>query len=67
MGYLHQLNNYDHEKVSQIVFDAAMFEEAFFVYKKAHMNKEAICVLIENICDFERAQEFADRIEVIFL
>lgn len=39
-----------------------LYEEALTIYKKLEMNIEAINVLINNLNDLERAEDFAEKI-----
>ncbi len=40
----------------------SLYEEALTIYKKLEMNIEAIHVLINNLNDLERAEDFAEKI-----
>lgn len=63
MGFVQQLDNYEAGEVASICHKKGLFEEAFYVYKKHDMYKEAIDVLMYNIQDLLRAQEYADRVD----
>ena len=62
MGYVHKLENYDGQDIAKIAVSSELFEEAFEIYKKAKLNANAIRVLIENIQDVARSQQFAESI-----
>lgn len=62
MDYLKRLNNYDVTKIATICLDPEnkLYEEAFYVYKKAKQWTDAAKVLIEYVGDLPRASEFAE-------
>lgn len=63
VDYITRLDNYDAPELAKIALDQyGLAEEAFMIYKKAGMNEDAVDVLIHNLVNIERAQEFADRI-----
>lgn len=62
MDYLNRLDNYSGAEIARVAVSEqyAMYEEAFFIYKKFKMGPEAISVLVDNIKSIERAVEFAE-------
>ncbi|KAI9890023.1 MAG: hypothetical protein M1814_004539 [Vezdaea aestivalis] len=64
MDYIHQLSNYNAEDIAGICVEAGLHEEAFEVYKKTDSHAEAANVLIEHVVSIDRAQEYAERVEV---
>lgn len=64
MDYIHQLNEYTAEDIATSCIEVGLFEEAFEVYKKIGDNANAVNVLIEHIVSIDRAQEYAERVEL---
>lgn len=64
MDYINRLDNYDAPQIAEIALGEQyhLYEEAFVIYKKYNYNVEAINVLLDNIEDFSRASEFADKV-----
>lgn len=63
MEYVRRLDNYDGPAVAPSCISAGLFEEAYTVYYKFEKFDDALDVLLEHIKDFDRAQEFAIRME----
>ena len=65
MDYINRLDNYDGPEIAKVALkdEYKLYEEAFTVYKKIKMNKDAINVLLENLDDIDRASDFADKIQ----
>jgi clathrin heavy chain len=59
MDYIKKLENFDGPPIAGIAIDAGLFEEAFFIYKKFDQKVEAITVLLTNLEDLTRGQDFA--------
>lgn len=64
MDYIHQLNEYTAEEVADICIEVGLHEEAFEVYKKMNDHGKAVNVLVEHIVSIDRAQEYAERVEL---
>ncbi|KAI9851696.1 MAG: hypothetical protein M1838_003034 [Thelocarpon superellum] len=64
MDYIHQLSNYNAPDIANICIEVGLFEEALEVYKKTDSHPEAVGVLIEHIVSIDRAQEYAERVEL---
>jgi len=66
MEYLKRLDNYDVDKIASVCKTPphTLYEEAFFVYKKAKKHTSAVEVLLQNINDFNRAVEYANYAEL---
>lgn len=60
-GYIDRLDNYDGPDIAKIAVSDQyqLYEEGFLIYKKFKKGAEAIQVLLDNIGDMERANEFA--------
>eukprot|EP00184_Porphyridium_aerugineum_P006141 CAMPEP_0184699800 /NCGR_PEP_ID=MMETSP0313-20130426/5924_1 /TAXON_ID=2792 /ORGANISM="Porphyridium aerugineum, Strain SAG 1380-2" /LENGTH=1782 /DNA_ID=CAMNT_0027158925 /DNA_START=278 /DNA_END=5626 /DNA_ORIENTATION=+ len=59
MEYIRRLDNYDAGDIAQLCVTAGMNEEAFTIYLRFEKYEEAIGVLLDQIKDFNRAEEFA--------
>ncbi|KAJ5964448.1 uncharacterized protein N7479_004324 [Penicillium vulpinum] len=64
MDYIHQLNEFSADEIAEMCTSVGLYEEAFEVYKKVNNNLAAVNVLVENIVSIDRAQEFAERVEL---
>jgi len=62
MDYINRLDSYDAPAIAGIAIESGLFEAAFVIYKKSQFYSLAIDVLIKNVGNIERADEFADRI-----
>ncbi|XP_029719221.2 clathrin heavy chain [Aedes albopictus] len=61
MDYINRLDNYDAPDIANIAINNELYEEAFAIFKKFDVNTSAIQVLIEQVHNLERANEFAER------
>ena len=64
MEYVHQLSAYNAEEIANMCISQGMFEEAFEVYKKEENHPSATKVLVDHIVSIDRAQEYAERVEI---
>jgi clathrin heavy chain len=64
MDYIHQLEAYNAPDIANICIDVGLYEEAFEVYKKTNDHSSAANVLVEHIVSIDRAQEYAERVEL---
>ena len=64
MDYIHQLNGYNPEEIANMCVQQGLFEEAFEIYKKQDNHKAATDVLVDHIVSIDRAQEYAERVEL---
>lgn len=64
MDYIHQLSAYNGEEIANMCISVGLFEEAFEVYKKENNHTSATNVLVEHIVSIDRAQEYAERVEL---
>lgn len=62
MDYIKRLENYDGPDIAKIAISSEyeLYEEAFFIFKKFKKGEEALTVLLENLEDIRRGQEFAE-------
>ena len=64
MDYIHKLDNYNAPDIANICIEVGLFEEAFEVYKKTNAHADAANVLIEHVVSIDRAQEYAESVEL---
>ncbi|KAK4540289.1 hypothetical protein LTR36_009601 [Oleoguttula mirabilis] len=63
-GYIQQLDNYSPEDIAQQCIEVGMHEEAFLIYKKAGQHVDATNVLVDHVVSIDRAQEYADQVDM---
>ena len=63
-GYIERLSGYDVDEIAKIAIDHGLFEEAFQIYSKAGQNTDAMDVLVEHIVSIDRAQHFANKLNL---
>ncbi|KAH9825412.1 Clathrin [Teratosphaeria destructans] len=63
-GYIQNLDNYSPEDIAQQCIEVGMYEEAFLIYKKAGQHAEATNVLVDHVVSIDRAQEYAEQVEL---
>ena len=63
MEYINRLDNFDGPQIALIAIreENQMYEEGFAIYKKFKLHEEAVSVLINLICNLDRAFEYAER------
>merc|ERR1711871_826369 len=61
--YVNRLDSFDGPAVGEIAVGAELYEEAFAIYKKFDLHVQAVQVLLENLGSFDRAREYAAKIE----
>ena len=64
MEYINRLSGYNAEEIANMCISQGMFEEAFEIYKKEDNHLAATGVLVEHIVSIDRAQEYAERVEI---
>lgn len=64
MDYIHRLDAYNAPDIANICIEVGLFEEAFEVFKKINDHSNAANVLVEHIVSIDRAQEYAERVEL---
>ena len=64
MEYIHQLSAYNAEEIANMCISVGLLEEAFEIYKKEENHAAATSVLVEHIVSIDRAQEYAERVEI---
>lgn len=63
MEYVSRLDNYDAPDIANIAVGSELFEEAFAIYKKYDQHVNAVTVLISNINDLQRAEDYSERVD----
>ena len=64
MDYIHQLSAYNGEEIANMCITVGLFEEAFEIYKKSENHAAATNVLVEHVVSIDRAQDYAERVEL---
>lgn len=63
-GYIQSLNAYSPDDIAQQCIEVGMHEEAFLIYKKHTNHLAATNVLVEHVVSIDRAQEYADQVDI---
>ena len=63
-GYIERLDQYSPDDIAQQCIEVGMYEEAFLIYKKAGNHLEAANVLVDHVVSIDRAQEYADQVDL---
>ncbi len=63
-GYIQNLDNYSPDDIAQQCIEVGMFEEAFLIYEKANNHLEATNVLVDHVVSIDRAQEYAEQVDL---
>jgi len=64
MDYIHQLSAFNADEIANMCVSVGLFEEAFEIYKKVDNHGAATDVLVDHIVSIDRAQEYAERVEL---
>ena len=64
IDYIHQLSAYDPDDVAENCLSSGMAEEAFEIYKKENNHAAATDVLVNHVVSIDRAQDYADRVDL---
>ncbi|KAK4561171.1 Clathrin heavy chain [Recurvomyces mirabilis] len=63
-GYIQQLDGYSPDDIAAQCIEVGMYEEAFLIYKKANEHYKASEVLVDHVVSIDRAQEYADQVDL---
>lgn len=63
-NYIQQLDAYSPEDIAQQCIEVGMYEEAFLIHKKDKNHTEATNVLVDHVVSIDRAQEYADQVDI---
>ncbi|KAL2123078.1 hypothetical protein VTJ04DRAFT_3533 [Mycothermus thermophilus] len=64
MDYIHRLDNFSPDEIANVCIEVGLFEEAFEVYKKIDNKEAAVNVLVEHIVSIDRAQAYAEEVDI---
>ena len=64
MEYIHQLSAYNADEIANTCVSVGLFEEAFEIYKKQDNHTAATNILVDHVVSIDRAQEYAERVEL---
>lgn len=64
MEYIHTLSAYNAEEIANTCISVGLFEEAFEIYKKENNHTAATNILVDHIVSIDRAQEYAEKVEL---
>lgn len=65
--YIDRLDKYDPKEIGPLCIEHNLYEEAFEIYDKHEMNREALDVLVSNIKSLERAENYVEKTEKLEL
>lgn len=63
-GYIQNLSNYSPDEIAPQCIELGMYEEAFEIYKKENNHVEATNVLVDHVVSIDRAQDYADQVDL---
>ncbi|KAK4465567.1 putative clathrin heavy chain [Cladorrhinum samala] len=64
MDYIHRLDNFAADEISNVCIEVGLFEEAFEVFKKIDNKEAAVNVLVEHVVSIDRAQAYAEEVDI---
>ena len=64
MEYIHQLSAFHAKEIADVCISQGLFEEAFEIFKKEDDHIAATNVLVDHVVSIDRAQEYAERVEL---
>ncbi|KAI6784810.1 clathrin heavy chain-like protein [Emericellopsis cladophorae] len=64
MDYIHKLDGYNADDIATSCIEVGLHEEAFEIYKKADNKAAAVDVLVEHVVSIDRAQAFAEEVDL---
>ncbi|KAK7420981.1 Clathrin heavy chain [Neonectria magnoliae] len=64
MDYIHKLDGYNADDIAASCIEVGLFEEAFEIFKKADNKSAAADVLIEHVVSIDRAQGYAEEVDL---
>lgn len=63
MDYVNRMDQFDGAAVGDIAVGSELYDEAYAIFSKFKLHAQAIGVLLEHLQDFERAKDFASKVE----
>ncbi|KAL9112388.1 MAG: hypothetical protein Q9227_003230 [Pyrenula ochraceoflavens] len=64
MGYINDLSEFSPDEIANMCIDQGLYEEAFEIYKKVDNHTAATNVLVDHVVSIDRAQDYAERVEL---
>ncbi|KAK0624744.1 hypothetical protein B0T17DRAFT_577343 [Bombardia bombarda] len=64
MDYIHRLDKFSAVDMANACIDVGLFEEAFEINKKIDNREAAVNVLIEHVVSIDRAQAYAEEVDL---
>ncbi|OCT45975.1 putative clathrin heavy chain [Cladophialophora carrionii] len=64
MDYISRLNEFSSEEIANVAISQGLYEEALAIYEKVNDHVSAANVLVDHIVSIDRAQEYAERVDL---
>jgi clathrin heavy chain len=64
MDYIHRLDGFVAPDIAAACIEVGLYEEAFEIFKKTGDKSSAVNVLVENVVSIDRAQAFAEEVDL---
>lgn len=64
MDYIHKLDQFSVEEIAGLCIDQGLYEEALAIYRKVNNHSEAANVLVDHIVSIDRAQDYAEEVDL---
>ena len=64
MDYIHKLSDFNSEEIANMCIEQGLYEEALEIYKKVENHAAAANVLVDHIVSIDRAQDYAEQVEL---
>ncbi|TLD30353.1 hypothetical protein PspLS_01914 [Pyricularia sp. CBS 133598] len=64
MDYIHKLDGFNPQEITAVCIDVGLYEEAFEIFKKIDDKVSAVNVLVENVVSIDRAQAYAEDVDI---
>ncbi|TLS31239.1 hypothetical protein PpBr36_03780 [Pyricularia pennisetigena] len=64
MDYIHKLDGFNPQEITAVCIDVGLYEEAFEIFKKIDDKVSAVDVLVENVVSIDRAQAYAEDVDI---
>ncbi len=64
MDYISRLNEFSTDDIAKMCVDQGLYEEALAIYVKVNDHASAANVLVENIVSIDRAQSYAEGVDL---
>jgi clathrin heavy chain len=64
MDYIHRLDGFSAPDIATACIEVGLYEEAFEIHKKTGDKSAAVDVLVENVVSIDRAQAYAEEVDL---